>query len=206
MTIASGSLVASLDASSPSYKIAAAGSAGVKLGSYKFRATNDAVSLTRVGLGLGSVTASSTSADLTMVTLKSGSNTIGTAVFVGANRNATSTLSTPLLLAKDVDVVVDVYGDLAAQGTSQASNPGALLTVNVDTNSTNTQGTGVQSGATVNASGTTAVSGVRVFKSYPTVAQQTSGTRNVINACCTSRNYFVSVLCCGKYGWRRCLG
>ncbi|MEK9167807.1 MAG: peptidoglycan-binding domain-containing protein, partial [Patescibacteria group bacterium] len=134
MTIASGSLVASLDASSPSYKIAAAGSAGVKLGSYKFRATNDAVSLTRVGLGLGSVTASSTSADLTMVTLKSGSNTIGTAVFVGANRNATSTLSTPLLLAKDVDVVVDVYGDLAAQGTSQASNPGALLTVNVDTN------------------------------------------------------------------------
>ena len=84
-------------------------------------------------------------------------------------------------------------GDLAAQGTSQASNPGAFLTVNVDTNSTNTQGTGVQSGATVNASGSTAVSGVRVFKSYPTVAQQTSGMSSTLVAQAGTTLYQFSV-------------
>ncbi len=182
MTLTSaGTVVVSTDASSPSYKIAAAGSTGVTLGSYKFRAANESVNLTRIGLGLGSVTASSTSADLTTVTLWNGATQIGSATFVGANRNATSTLTSPLVLTKDTDVIVTVKGDLAAQGASEPSNPGALLTVDVDVN-TNTQGTGVQSGSTINATGSTAVAGVRVFKSYPTVAQQTSGMSSTLIA------------------------
>ena len=80
-------------------------------------------------------------------------------------------------------MLVTVKGDLANQGTALASTPGALLLVDVDANGTNTQGTGAQSGATINASfsGST-VSGVRVFKSFPTVAKQTSGMSSTLIA------------------------
>jgi len=185
-SIGTGSLVVALDSSSPAYTIATAGTTGVTLGAYRFTATNDSVNLTRIGLSMGSITASSSAADLTQVTLWNGSTQVGTAEFVGSNRQATSTLSTPVLVPKDGSVVITVKGDLAAQGTSAASHPGALLTVDVDVNgdagNKNTSGTGVGSGAVVNPSGSTAVSGVRVFKTSPTVAKQTSGMTSTLIA------------------------
>jgi len=174
MTIATGSLVVSTDSSSPSYAVVAAGSTGVTLGAYKFRPTNDAVNLTRVGLKLTN-TASSSASDLMTVHLFQGTTEVGMATFVGASTNATSTLTTPLLLAKDMDTVITVKADLAAQGTSQAGTPGHLVAVDIDTNGTNTQATGVGSGSTINASGSTAVSGVRIFKSYPVFTYDTTG-------------------------------
>ncbi len=172
-TASTGSVVVSTDASSPSYALAAANSTGVTAGVFKFRATNEAVNLARIGLQLTN-TASSSASDLVQVSLWSGATQIGTATFVGSNTNATSTLTSPLVLARDTDVTVTVKIDVAAMGTSQPATAGHLIAVDVDTNSTNTQGTGAQSGATVNASGSTAVAGVRIFKSFPTIANDSS--------------------------------
>lgn len=179
MTIGTGSLTASTDASSPSYAIAAAGATGVNMGTWKFRSTNEAVNLTRIGLQLTN-TASSSASDLTQVTLWANGVQIGTATFVGAQTQATSTLASPLSLPKDQDVIVTIKGDLAAQGTSQPGTPGHLVAIDFLGN-TNTQGTGQQSGSTVNATGSTAVSGVRVFKSYPTFAKDTLPSNTLNN-------------------------
>jgi hypothetical protein len=138
----------------------------------KFRPTNDAINLQRIGLVISN-RASSTAADLVQVTLWNGATQIGTAVFTGTNLNATSTLSVPVNLPKDTDTLITVKGDLSAIGTSQpVTGSGHLLAVNID-NNTNTYGTGVGSGATINATGSSAVSGIRIFKSYPTLTQDT---------------------------------
>ncbi|MFC1731274.1 peptidoglycan-binding protein [candidate division KSB1 bacterium] len=170
MTVAAVTLVASEDSVSPSYTIAAAGSTGVTNGVINFHAANEAVTLQRVGLTLTN-TASSSSSDLVQVSLWDGSTQVGTAVFVGANTNATSTLTSTVSIPKDGDKDLTVKIDLAAIGTSQAGSQGALIAVDVNTNSTNTQGVGQDSGTTVNASGSTSFSGTRMFKSYPTVAK-----------------------------------
>ncbi len=170
MTVATVTVVASKDSSSPSYAIAAAGSTGVTAGVIKFRASNEAVTLQRVGLTLTN-TASSSASDLVQVSLWDGSTKVGTAIFTGANTNATSTLTTAVTLPKDTDKTLTVKIDLANIGTSQPGTQGQLIAVDVDTNSTNTQGVGQESGTTVNASGTTAMDGVRMFRSYPTFAK-----------------------------------
>ena len=61
--------------------------------------------------------------------------------------------------------------DLAAIGTAQAGTQGALIAVDINTNGTNTQGVGQDSGTTVDASGSTSFSGIRMFSSVPTVAK-----------------------------------
>ncbi len=181
MTVGTASLAVTLDPSSPAYAIANAGATGVTLGAYKLTASNDAVSVNRVGLSLGAITASSTPADVPLVTLWVNGVQVGTASFNGAARNATSTLSTPITVPKDGSVVLVVKGTLGAQGASEAGHPGALLTVDIDVN-TNTQGTGVGSGTTINATGSTAVAGVRVFRSNPIVAKMTTGMSSTLIA------------------------
>ena len=72
-----------------------------------------------------------------------------------------------------------VKADFAQIGSSQPGTQGALVAIdnNATADSTGTQGTGVSSGTTINAIGSTAVSGIRLFKSFPTVALDTlSGT------------------------------
>ena len=123
MTIGAGSLVVSTDSSSPPYGVTPSNTTGVTLGVYKFRATNEAVNLNRIGLKLTN-TASSSPADLVQVTLWSNNVQIGTATFAGSNVNATSTLSTALVLTKDTDVTVTVKGDIAIIGTSQPAVSG----------------------------------------------------------------------------------
>lgn len=180
MTISgSGTVAVSTDSSSPSYAVASANSTGVTLGVYKFRATNESVNLQRIGLSLTN-TASSSASDLTQVTLWSGGVQIGSAIFTGTNTKATSTLSSTLLLPRDTDVMVTVKGDLSAQGTSAPGTPGHLVAVDIE-NNTNTRGTGAQSGSTVNATGSTAVSGVRIFKSYPVFVKDTVPTNTLNN-------------------------
>ena len=169
MTVAAVSVVVSKDSSSPSYTIASAGSTGVTAGVIKFRASNEAVTLQRVGLSLTN-TASSSSSDLVEVSLWDGSTKVGTAIFTGSNTNATSTLDVPVTLPKDTDKTLTVKVDLADVGTAQTGTQGALIAIDVDVN-TNTQGVGQESGTTVNATGSTAFDGVRVFKSKPTFAK-----------------------------------
>ena len=159
MTVASASLIVSEDPSSPSYKTVVAGSTGNVVSVFKFHASNEAITLQRIGLKLTEGLAS----DIKSVSIWRGSHLVGTAIFTGSNTNATSTLNTPVTISKDSDIAITVKVDLADADTSQPGPEGTLVVVDVDTNGMNTQGVGQESGTTVNASGTTSSEGIRVF-------------------------------------------
>jgi len=199
MTVAAVSVVASKDSSSPSYTIAAAGSTGVNAGTINFRAANEAVTLQRVGLTLTN-TASSSASDLIQVSLWDGSTKVGTAVFTGSSTNATSTLSTPVTLTKDTDKDLTIKIDLAAVGTSQTGTQGQLIAVNIDTNGTNTQGVGQESGTTVNASGTTSFDGIRMFKTYPTFAKLSIPSTTLVTSTMDLYRFSVTANSAGDLG------
>ena len=181
MTVSSGaSVTVTIDSSSPSYAVNAGGTTGVVMSVIKLRATNENVNLTKLGLtvGNGSYLAKATgsgnqsygSADLTQVYLYNSSGTLlGTATFTGTNNTATSTLNVPLTLTRDTDVTITVKADLANIGVSAPGGIGNLVKVDP----LNFEGTGASSGSTIKgaASGTSA--GVRLFKSYPSLALET---------------------------------
>jgi len=172
MTVATGSFTASVDSSTPNYVTAAGGSTGVSVGVFKFRSSNEDVSLQKVGL----VLTSGVPADLGTVYLYQGSTLLGTAVFTGVDTTATSTLNSPLLLTKDTDVLVTIKADLGAIGTGQTGTEGKLVQVDV----TNAEGSGYSSGTTLQVGGVTAgVNGVRMFKSFPVVAQDTLSSTGI---------------------------
>ncbi len=180
-TVAAGALVVSTDSNSPSYAVAAAGSTGNVVGVYKFRASNEAVNLNRIGLTLTN-SASSSPSDLIQVSIWDGATQVGTAVFTGANTVATSTFASPVVLPKDADKTLTVKVDFAAIGTSQPGTEGHLIAVDYNSaDSTGTQGTGALSGSTLNATGSTAVSGVRIFKSFPTLTKLAVPTNTLNN-------------------------
>ncbi len=174
MTVGTGSFTTSTGTSA-SYLIAAGGSTGNVLGTIRFHATNEDINLNHIGLALTN-TASSSASDIVQVTLWDGLNQIGTATFLGSNTSATTTLATSLLLPKDTDKDITVKVDLAQVGTSQAGTEGALISVdsNASTDTLGTDGTGVSSGATKYATGSSAFAGIRLFKSYPVIVRDTS--------------------------------
>lgn len=168
-TIGTGSFVASIDASTPSYKLAAANTTGSTNTVMKLRATNEDVTLTELGLELTN-TASSTAADLTAVTIWDGATQVGSATFSSGNSVATSTLTTPVTLTKNTDKVLTIRANFAAIGTGEpVTFSGRLVAINFD----GARGTGTQSGSTLWATGSTASNGTRVFKSFPTIALDT---------------------------------
>jgi hypothetical protein len=171
MTIANGSFTASVDPSSPSYTLVAGGSTGVTTSVIKFRATNESVNLNKIGLTLTAVTtgnSANVAQNLGTVYLYNASGAlIGTATFTGSNTTATSTLSSPLLLTKDTDVLVTVKADFADVGTGLPGVEGDLIKIDP----TNAEGSGLSSGATLTTSGVTAgVAGVRLFNTFPTIS------------------------------------
>lgn len=176
MTVGTATLTATGDTSGTSYHVVSAGTSGITTAAYRFRATNDNVNLQRVVLKLSN-SASSSSSDLVMVHLFDGNTEVGSAVFTGGQTFATSSLSTPVLLSRDTDKILTVKADLAGISNSSAvALSGHLVNVDVDNNdSTGTYGTGIGSGVRVNSTGSTVVAstGLRVFKSYPTFAQDT---------------------------------
>jgi hypothetical protein len=183
MTVNTGALTVSTDSSSPSYKIVPGNSTDVVMGAFKFRPTNEDQILKRIGLKLSN-TASSSASDLVTVKLYVGATQIGQATFTGANMNATSTNVSgsgemSYTLPKDVDTVVTVKADIGSIGTNQSAVSGHLIAINVDTNGAsgnkNTQSVGAGSGATIDASGSTSVAGVRIFKSVPTFTYSSTG-------------------------------
>lgn len=178
-----GSLTVSLDSSSPAYKLAAAGSQGVLAGVYKFSATSEDINVKRVALAL--TAASSSPSDVTLVTLKNSAGTVlGTTLFTGSSDFATSTLTTDFVVPKNGDNRMYVYLDLANIGVGEASAvSGMLIKVDRDgDDTTGTQGVGVASGTTINATGsTTSVAGVRVMDSVPTFAKGTGYSTTLAN-------------------------
>lgn len=166
MTVAAGSATVALDASSPSFALVSAGSTDVVVGALKFRASNEAVNLTKVGLTLTN-TASSSSSDLVKATIWNGATKVGEAYFSGSNASATSTLTSIVPLQKNTDVTLTIKADLNNVGTGEAvAFSGHLLAVDY----LNSEGTGASSGSTIYPSGSSASSGVRIMKSFPTFA------------------------------------
>jgi hypothetical protein len=128
--------------------------------------------LNKIGLTLSTSTAS----DLSTVYLYNGATLLGTATFTGSNTVATSSLSSPLSLAKDTDVLITIKADLANVGTSETGTEGRLVKIDV----TNAEGTGQSSGNTLYVAGVSAgVNGVRMFKSFPIVAADALPTSGV---------------------------
>ncbi len=185
-TVGNGYLVVTTDASSPSYSIAAANTTGNVLGVYKFRAYNEGINLNKLGLKLTN-SASSSASDLIQVTVWDGSTQVGSVVFTGSNTVATTTFATPVSLPKDTDKVLTIKADFAAIGTSQPGVQGHLIAVDINgSDTTGTEGTGTDSGSTINlatsnSSASTAVSGVRLFKSYPTFTKLSVPTNTLNN-------------------------
>ncbi len=166
MTVAAGSATVALDASSPSFSLVSAGTTDVVVGALKFRASNEAVNLTKVGLTLTN-TASSSSSDLIKATIWNGATKVGEAYFSGSNASATSTLTSVVSLPKNTDVTLTIKADLNNVGTGEAvAFSGHLLAVDY----LNSEGTGASSGTTIYPSGSSASSGVRIMKSFPTFA------------------------------------
>ncbi len=165
----SGTLAVSSHPSTPSYAVVASGTTGNTVGVLNFRATNEPVNLNKIGLSL----TSGAVGDLSSVTLWQGSTQVGQVVFTSGNTVATTTLANPIALAKDTDVQLTIKADLAAVGTGQSGTPGR--SIKIDYNSA--QGTGVDSGSTVEGAGSTSFAGVRLQKSYPVITYSTtSGT------------------------------
>ncbi|OGG74346.1 hypothetical protein A3A37_02595 [Candidatus Kaiserbacteria bacterium RIFCSPLOWO2_01_FULL_52_36] len=169
---AAGTVAVSTDSSSPSYAIGAGGATGVTVGVAKLRASNEAVNLSKVGLTLtgGTYSGASGAQDLVTTYIYNGSTLVGTATFTGNATTATSTLLSTVSLPKDVDVKLTFKADLADIGTSQPGTSGDLVKVDL----LDFEGSGASSGSTVRGGtvgGMTAVSGVRIYNTFPTFAQ-----------------------------------
>jgi hypothetical protein len=166
---------------------AAGGSTGVTIGSMKFRATNEAINLTKVGLtlanglygtlsnGNGGSTESGTK-DVLVAQIYNGATLVGTASF-NNGQVSTSTFNAPVVLAKDTDVILTIKADLASVGTNQAGGIGDLVKIDP----LNAEGTGASSGSLIAVGATAGVNGVQLVKSYPTVALGTGACTG--NAC-----------------------
>ncbi len=209
MTVANGYLTVTTDPSSPSYAVVAGGTTGNVVGVYKIRASNDSVNLTTLGLKLTN-TASSSASDLVQVTVWDGATQVGSAVFTGSNTVATSTLTlaspSGVLLTKDTDKLLTIKADLTNIGTSQPGTQGHLIAIDINANdTTGTQGTGIGSGATINlatsgSTASTAVAGVRVFRSYPTFAKLSVPTNTLNNGTQSLLRFKVTANAAGDVG------
>jgi hypothetical protein len=182
-----GTLAVTLDSSSPSYKLAAAGTSDVTLGVFKVAATNEAIRLDRVALQLSNSTASSSASDLLSVGIYNGSTLVGQATFSGSTRNATSTLTQTVTVPKDGDVKLTIKATMAEIGSSKSGTQGALVQVDYDgDDSDGTRGVGMDSGATIDAADTsssdTASAGVRLFRSFPVFAKIAVPTGTLTNS------------------------
>jgi hypothetical protein len=178
MTIGTGTLTVTKDASSPSYSIVAAGTSGVTLGVLKFHAANESVSLEQVALQLTN-TSSSSATNLSSVSLWDGTTQVGSAIFSGSGTTTLVTLTTPVSVPKDGDKTLTIKGNLASIDVNTVStHEGAFVAVDYDGDSQagTTKGTGSSGAALTSASVDTAMSGVRMFKSFPTVKDATTQT------------------------------
>lgn len=172
-----GALTVYEDSSSPSYTLAAGGATGVTIGVMRLEGTNEDQRIDRIALVMSNVAATSTPQDLSSVSLWDGATQVGTALFTGTNRSATSTLTSTVIIPKDSFKLITVKADLSTIGTGQAGESGVLVQVNYDdSDRTGTRSVGQASGTTINRTSNTDTSfdGVRMFKSYPTVAQLTT--------------------------------
>src|SRR3989344_655447 len=167
----SGTFAVVLDPSSPSVRLAQAGTE-VTLSALRLSATNEAIDVKQIALMLSN-TASNAPADLVKLSLWDGATKVGE---INATSSDTGIIvtTTGLTVEKDSDKIVTIKGQLSSIGTNEPGRPGHLVTVdydNVNLNGSNpTYGVGSQSSNVVRTSSAdTASAGVRVLRGYPTI-------------------------------------
>jgi hypothetical protein len=176
MTVQTASMTLAVDSSSPASTTLSGGALGQTLAVYKIRASNDTVTLTKLGMTLNG---SAAAGDVTNVTLYNSSNQIiGTAQFGAGQTVATSTLNgAGLTLPADTDVKITVKADIAQIGAGSQNVATEGDVVQIDPNSA--EGTG--STGTVTSGGTGSSSGARIYNSYPTFTYDTTGGNGTLN-------------------------
>jgi hypothetical protein len=205
MTVGTGAFAVTKDASSPAYAVASGGSTGVTLGVLKLHASNEDMYLRQMRLQLTN-TASSSASNFVggAVSLYDGTTLVGTAIFNGANTVATSTfLGNGVLLPKDTDKMLTVKADLSSIGTSKAGTEGALIAVDYDGDyAAGTYAVGASSGSnlTSGSSSDTAMDGVRVFRSFPTLAKASVPTNVLSNGTQALMRFTVTADAAGDIG------
>jgi hypothetical protein len=171
----SGSLSATLDTSSPVYKIVSDGSVGVELARIRFTATDEDIDLKQVALQL-SGSESNTPIDLMnreVQLFDTNGTQVATAVFaVGDTATSSQIAAGAFRIPANGFKVLVVKGNIAnisVSGPLTAS--GDLLKIDLDGDAIGgTYGTGVSSGMNRNMSGNdTNSSGVRIMAAYPTL-------------------------------------
>jgi len=162
-----GTLTVTTDPSTPAYQIAAGGTRGVTLGVFNVRATNENIRLTKFGLTLSQ----GSPADISQLYFyNSAGALLGTAVFRPNSGLVVATLTSPMTISRDSTATITVKADIASIGAGQPGASGDLIVVYPG--ESNTQGVGATSGTTITAqtTGYRNIPGVRIFKSYPVVA------------------------------------
>ena len=159
--------------------VASAGSA-VTVGIMDFTAANEDIALTKLGLKLTNATASTTVSDLSEITLWDGSTQVGSLV-ISTGTTGTSTI-TNFTIPKGQSKSLTVKTVLTSIGTDLPARQGTLMAVDL-IGAGNAQGTGQASGVTItSSSAATTFSGVRVFKTFPTVDRLASGSSGIDSA------------------------
>lgn len=131
------------------------GIAGIPVGFVKLRAVGQSMNLERIGLHL----ATGSPQDLIRVTVFDGSTQVGSVVFTGSNRFATSTLVMPLSLVTDTDKVLTIKADFAPMMSGAVSHPIQLGV----TGGVNTRAIGISSGTIIDATGSVLFAPVNVI-------------------------------------------
>ena len=182
-----GSMTVALDPSSPSERYGIAGQTDVGGSVFQITSQFEALKLTKFGFNLASSTASTS--DVLKVSFWDGVTKVGEAVFSSGNFQATSTFSSDFIVPKDTQKVLSTTVDLISKDSIGKANTtggdsGHLVVINWDGNRTTaTEVIGQSSGSTINftATSNTAAKGIRIVKSYPTLARLSVSTNTLIN-------------------------
>lgn len=162
MTVGGSNLTISTSPSSQSYQLAAGDAVGVTQGVARICAFNEDITSDKLGIAvLGA-------SNVSQVSISTGSTVLGSIPITSSTSTSVVTLTNPLTITKDTCVDVTPKADLQKVGTGQAGLDGMF--VKIDITSVGTHAVGVTSGSTITPIGSTNVSGMRVFKSYPMIA------------------------------------
>ena len=210
MTVrAGGSMSVALDPSSPSERYGIAGQTDVGSSVFQITSQFEALKLSKFGFNLASSTASTS--DVLKVSFWDGVTKVGEAVFSSGNFQATSTFSSDFIVSKDTQKVLNTTVDLIAKesigkAATTGGDSGHLVVINWDGNRTSaTEAIGQSSGNTINTatSSDTVAKGIRVVKSYPTLARLSVLTNTITNGDMDLYRFSVTAPASGDIGLYR---
>ncbi|MDP2696202.1 MAG: hypothetical protein Q8O87_03050 [bacterium] len=186
--VSTSTLSVMLDPSSPSRRLVNANTTGNILTRLRFDADGEAINVTQLGLQL-SYTNLNSPVDLARVTLwaDDSGTLVGEVIFT--SDYATATIS-GFTVPSDSYRIMAIKGDIAAIGTADPARPGHLVAVDYDAAAGDSSGNSTRgiaaSGLPVYAipignANDTRSSGVRIFKSIPTLARLSVPSLGLVN-------------------------